>query len=415
MLIVPTGTYRAEEYLSAAGRMGIRVVTASERAQALADVMGAGFLELPLDDPDRAAAAIVEHATKVPLDAVIAVDDQGLLAAAAAGERLGLRHNPLEAVRLTRDKAAMRRAFARSGVPQPRFEVVAPSAAAAAAQRLGPPVVVKPPSLSASRGVIRANSPDEATAAARRAAAILEEAGEDTSLLVVETFVPGREVAVEGICRDGNPHVIGVFDKPDPLDGPYFEESIYVAPSRLGHDLVRDVEDTARRSVRALGLTDGPFHAELRVPPSARPGGGDLKVLEVAARTIGGRCSKAMELEGGWSLEQLVIANALGEDPPAPVLARPCGVLMMRIPHTGVLRRVNGVEDVRAIAGVTGVEVTIPVGRTVRTLPEGDRYLGFVFASGDSPEAVEDALRQADARLEVVVERGRDAADGTVA
>lgn len=418
MLILPTGTYRAEEYLAAAARLSVTVVTASERGQALAGVMGAGFLEIPLEDPQTAAQAIASHSAEVPLDAVIAVDDQGLLAAAMASELLGLRHSPPAAVALTRDKAAMRYAFARADVPQPRFEVVSPSGAAEAAARIGTPVVVKPPSLSASRGVIRADSPSEAETVAVRVAGILRDAGEDDSRLIVESFVPGPEVAVEGICRSGQACVITVFDKPDPLDGPYFEETIYVSPSRLPDDLLDAVEQVACRAVRALGLTDGPFHAELRVGEAGRrtPDGSEpVHVLEVAARTIGGRCSKAMRLENGWTLEELVIANALGEGWPPPAPAGPCGVLMIPIPAPGVFRGVRGLDDVRAIPGITGVDITVPVGRMVRALPEGDRYLGFVFASAGTPGEVEQALRRSQDRLEVVVERLAPSSDDTVA
>jgi biotin carboxylase len=251
-------------------------------------------------------------------------------------------------------------------------------------------VVVKPRSLSASRGVIRADSPPAATAAAARIVAILEAEGEVVGELVVEEYVDGPEVAVEGICRSGEAAVITVFDKPDPLQGPYFEETFYVSPSRYD----AGVEDLARAAVTTIGLTEGPFHAELRLGPDGPV------VLEVAGRTIGGRCSKAMRFSNGWSLEELVIATALGDWPP-PSLAGPCGVLMIPIPRAGTLLAVRGVEAAAAVAGITGVEITIVPGRVVRTLPEGDRYLGFVFAKGPDAAAVEASLRRADGLIEV--------------
>jgi biotin carboxylase len=410
LLILPTGTYRADDYLSAAERLGVEVVVGSERAQALAATMGERFIELPLDDPPEAARRIVAQARRRPdlaLDAVIAVDDLGLLTAALAAAELGLAHSAPAAVALTRDKAAMRRVFRAGGVPQPDFVVVesgSADAVAAAARRLGPPVVVKPCSLSGSRGVIRADSGEEAAAAAERIHAILEAEGEPAGApLLVERFVSGPEVAVEGMLRHGVAEIITVFDKPDPLDGPFFEETLYVSPTRLSPEAHEAVVAATSAALHALGLSNGPFHAELRVP-------GAVAVLEIAARTIGGRCSKAMVMEDGSSLEELVITNALGRPYAAPRLASPCGVLMIPISRSGTLRHVGGVDQVRALAGITGIEITIPLGRPVRALPEGDRYLGFVFATGAGRDDVEAALRTAEGLLQVDVELDVDIA-----
>ncbi len=236
-MILPTGTYRAAEYLAAARRLGVAVVTASEARQALSEKMGAHFLQLPLERPTEAAHLIVAHEDKVHLDAVVAVDDEGLAVASMAAEALGLRTSPPASVRMTRDKASMRLAFSLAGVSQPRFLVVSgknPASAAEAAAALGPPVVVKPVGLSASRGVIRADSPAEAAAAARRASATATEAGEPPEAsLLVEGFVEGPEIALEGVLSAGELEVVTIFDKPDPLEGPYFEETFYLAPSAL--------------------------------------------------------------------------------------------------------------------------------------------------------------------------------------
>ena len=403
LLVLPTGTYRAEEYLAAARALGLEVVTGSERAQALAGTMGDHFLLLPLEDPEATAAAIVGHAARIEIDAVVAVDDTGAVGAALAAERLGLPHNPAEAVRATRDKAAMRQAFARAGLPQPAFEVAADDDGVVdAAERLGYPVVVKPTSLAASRGVIRADDPAAARAAARRIRPILVEAGEPRqSALLVERFVPGGEVAVEGVLRNGRLDVIAVFDKPDPLDGPFFEETLYVAPSRLPGEVLDEVTSVTASAVQAIGLRHGPIHAELRIT-GGRPA---VRLLEVAARTIGGRCSKAMALRGG-SLEEAVLAAWTGLAGPEPVLERAAGVLMVPIPSSGRLVEVHGVDAARKVPGVTGVEITVARGRLVRALPEAERYLGFVFASGTDPSEVEAALRGAEAVLDVEIEAG---------
>ena len=413
-LILPTGTYRAAEYLAAARRLGVAVVTASEARQALSEKMGAHFLQLPLERPTEAAHLIVAHEDKVHLDAVVAVDDEGLAVASMAAEALGLRTSPPASVRMTRDKASMRLAFSLAGVSQPRFLVVSgknPASAAEAAEALGPPVVVKPVGLSASRGVIRADSPAEAAAAARRASAIATEAGEPPEAsLLVEGFVEGPEIALEGVLWGGELEVVTIFDKPDPLEGPYFEETFYLAPSALPAEAAEAVVAEVRRAVAAIGLREGPVHAELRLPP-----GGPPVVIEVAARTIGGRCSKALALEGGASLEELIIARALGRATPAASLAGPAGVLMIPISTSGRLRAVHNQEKARALRHITGVEITVPAGQEIRALPEGDRYLGFVFAAAPTREEVEAALRRAEATLTVEIDPLPAAPAGTVA
>ena len=413
LLILPTGTYRAPAYLAAARALGLDVVTGSERAQALASRMAEHFVLLPLHDPEATADAIVAYAEGTHLDAIVAVDDTGAIGAAAAAERLRLVHSPPAAVRTTRDKIAMRRAFAAAGLPQPAFEVAFDDdEVAAATARIGPPVVVKPPSLAGSRGVIRADDVAGALEAASFVRRILADAGEPAgSPLLVEEFVPGAEVAVEGLLRQGELSVIAVFDKPEPLDGPYFEETIYVAPSSLPPELLGKITAVTAEALRAIGLTDGPIHAELRVPgvrlPTEDALGPAVRLLEVAARTIGGHCSRALELRGGGSLEQLVLATALGVPGPEPVLARAAGVLMVPIPRSGFLAGVSGIDAASKVPHVTGVEITVPRGRFVKALPEGERYLGFVFATAGTAREVETALRRARQLLVVDVAEGQ--------
>jgi biotin carboxylase len=397
LLVLPTATYRASDFIDAAARLGADVVVGSEHRQALSESMGDRAITLSLRQPLRAAAQIERLAARTPLDAVVAVDDGGTRAAALAAEWLGLRGNPPDAVERTRDKAAMRAAFAGAGVRQPDYRLAQPGDdVAELARALGPPVVVKPLTLSMSRGVIRADDPDAAADAAVRVRSILAEAGEDPAArLLVERFVPGAEVAVEGLMRDGRLELLAVFDKPDPLDGPYFEETIYVTPSRQE---TAPIERAAAAAARALGLREGPVHAELRL------GRGEPVVLELAARSIGGLCSRSLRFGLGMSLEEVILRHAL--DLPLNGIAREeraAGVMMLPIERAGELREVRGVEDARAVEGIGGVEITIPRGKPVVPLPEGDRYLGFIFAKGDTPEAVEAALREAHARLEVEI------------
>ncbi len=406
LLIVPNATYRAEDFLDAASRLGVEVVTGSEPDPALGGLLGDRFLPLELADPERAAQAIAAFDARVPLDAIVAVDDGGGLVAACAAQRLRLRHNPPEAVARTRNKAAMRASLATAEVPQPAFAVLdapTPARAARAAAAIGFPAVVKPVSLCASRGVIRVDDEPGARAAAARIRAILDEAGAPPGEpLLVEAFVPGAEIAVEGLVRAGELEVLAIFDKPDPLDGPFFEETIYVTPSRAPRAHLDAALDATRRAVGALGIVDGPIHAELRLGgPPAGP-----QVIEVAARTIGGRCARTLRFATGASLEELVLAHALGRDELVGARGAPgaAGVMMLPVPASGRLVRVDGVERACAVPGVTGCEVTVPIGSRVRQAPETDRYLGFLFARGADPGAVEAALRAGHRELEIEIE-----------
>ncbi len=252
--------------------------------------------------------------------------------------------------------------------------------------------MVKPVGRSGSQGVIRADDAETAHAAAVRVLAI---AG---APLLLEEYVPGVEVAVEGLLRAGELHVLAVFDKPDPLVGPYFEETLYVTPSRLDADTLAHVDDITARACAAIGLVEGPVHAELRID------GDRVRVIEVAARSIGGLCARALRFGAGIALEELILRHALGM--PIDGMTREAaasGVMMLPIPRAGVLRAVDGQEAARAVPGVTGLEITIPRGRRVVPLPEGDRYLGFVFARGDTPDAVETSLRTAHAALHIEI------------
>jgi biotin carboxylase len=403
LLLVPSATYRARDFLDAARALGVEVVIGSEHSHAMAESMGARALEVPFDDPTEAARVIVAHDAVTPLDAVIAVDDTGTLVAALASAQLGLRHNPPDAVAAARDKLEMRARLAAFEVPQPAFAPLAagagPGEVAAVVGALGLPCVIKPATLSGSQGVLRADTPEQAVTVAARVRRIATGAGVDPgSPLLVERFAPGPEVAVEGLVVSGQFQALAVFDKPDPLEGPAFEETIYVTPSRLAPDDQAAVIAAAAAATAALGLVDGPVHAELRVRHS-RP-----VVIEVAARTIGGLCSRALSFSTGRSLEELVIAHALGLPLGTTGALGASGVLMVPIPRAGTLVEVGGQDEARAVAGVTDVEMTIAPGRAVAPVPEGNRYLGFVFARDSTPARVERALRRAWALLDVRVD-----------
>ena len=400
LLLLPTTTYRTQDFLDAAQVLGVDVVCASEKPSTLEAHVPDHLLTVDFADPDGAAARVAEFAGRRPLQAVVGVDDLTAVAAAAIAERLGLRASAVAAVAAARDKYQMRQCLAAAGVPIPRFRrIPLTDDPFLAARGVEFPCVLKPLALSASRGVIRVNTVDQFIAAFRRIAALLARedvtvSGDAARFLLAEEYIPGVEVAVEGLLMGGTLHTLALFDKPDPLEGPFFEETIYVTPSRLPAAVQADIERVTAAACAALGLVEGPVHAELRLN-DAGPW-----VLEVAARSIGGLCSRTLRFGTGMTLEELILRHALGW--PIDSLARerrPAGVMMIPIARAGRLAAVRGVEDAQRVAGVEEVSITTHVGQDLVPLPEGWQYLGFVFARAETPEAVEAALRDAHARL----------------
>jgi len=397
VVIVASGqSYRTGDFVSAAELLQVEAIVASD----VAPPIPGGQLQIDLADPS-AASAVIGTLEPSP-DAVVAIDDQGVAVAARTAQDLGLAHNPLDAIAATRDKLLMRRLLAASNVPQPRFAPVVPGAGPAVAAELGFPVVIKPVGLAASRGVIRA---DDAAAARRAEARIRDMLGraelDADQALLAEEYLPGAELVVEGLLIAGRLEVLAVIDKPDLMKGPFFEETLLVTPSRHPVAVQGAAVALVEAGTRALGLVMGPVHAEVRVDPD-----GSVRLLEVAARSIGGLCGRALSFGlVGESLEVIVLRSALGMPTLDTAPTRPAaGVLMMPIPATGVLTAVEGVEEVEAIEGIDAVTLTVPPGRRVTALPEGDRYLGFVFAGGADADGVEETLRTAGSSLTVVVD-----------
>ncbi|MGZ4688769.1 MAG: ATP-grasp domain-containing protein [Acidimicrobiia bacterium] len=383
LLLVPTSTYRAPDFVAAARALGIELVVGADDAPVVGD--GDRVVSIPLTDVPKAMETIDQLDRRRGVDAVVAVDDRGVVVAAEAGARVGFPHSPPDAVAATRDKAEMRRRLAAGEVPQPRFGT--------SAEEVGFPCVVKPTGLSGSQGVIRCDSPAELEAARLRIAGFWD------GPVIVEEYVPGVEVALEGLLRDGALEVLAVFDKPDALEGPYFEETIYITPSRLPSGTLALVASATERAANAIGLTEGPVHAEVRIQDPKR-----VSVIEVAARSIGGLCARTLRFGAGISLEEVILRHAVGL--PLDGLAREeaaAGVMMLPIPHAGTLVEVRGREEALAVDGIVGLEITVPLGRTITPLPEGDRYLGFLFARAGTPDAVEAALRAAAARIDMVI------------
>jgi biotin carboxylase len=397
LLIAPPNSYRTAAYVRAARHLGISLVVASEGKHSLVPEVADG-IHVPL----RSAAALEQllaEGRHRGVDAVVGTDDSTVELASQIAEGLGLRHNPVAGARISRRKDLARGAMARAGLPTPGFRLIdltcplTPQIAG-----LGYPCVVKPVSFSASRGVIRADDSDTLLAACERVRPLLQEAAspEEREHLLVEDFLPGTEVALEGILDRGQLQVLAVFDKPDPLDGPFFEETYYVTPSRLSPELLAMVSRRVEETCRAYGLREGPVHAELRVT------GGEAWPLEVASRTIGGQCARLLGLGSGHTLESLVLAQAVGRPLALQADDEAAGVLMIPIPRAGVLRRVEGVLDAAGVPYVEDVEISIREGYELVPLPEGSSYLGFIFARAPTPELVEQALRRAHACLNVV-------------
>lgn len=401
VLLLPSSTYRASDFLAAAKALGVEVIVASDHRSTLASIMGDRSLVIDPSRPDEAARAIVELGSRVSIDAAVGVDDTTVLTANLANAQMGRAHNGPEAILATRDKARLRGAWDRAGVPQPRWAQIGKGEdAGAIGDTLGWPCVVKPAGLSASRGVIRANDPDQARHAARWAEAIATAEGMAPGTpLIIEQFVAGPEVALEGLLRHGKLETLAIFDKPDPMDGPFFEETIYVTPSSLQGDVQVAISGETHRAAQALGLSEGPIHAEARISADG------IRMLEIGARSIGGLCSRSLSFGTGRSLEQIILAHVLGlelDDLGREVQAS--GVMMIPIAHYGTLLGVGGQDEARAVPGVVGLEISIAPGRLVTPLPEGSRYLGFIFAKSASATEVIQALRQAHACLDIEIE-----------
>ena len=407
LLLIPTRSYRAPDFMEAASKLGVEVVVGSDARSPLDALDGGRTVALDFAHPDHGADQIEEFAQRHPLETIIAVDDAGALIAARAARRLELPYNPVAAVEATRNKALLRARLAAAGVPSPAALVLAvtddPRAAAAA---LDFPVVLKPLALSASKGVIRADDADAFVVAFDRIRRILaapdalaECGAELADRVLVEGYIPGVEVSVEGLLDGGRLRVLAVFDKPDPLVGPFFEETIYVTPSRLTADEQRQVIATTERACTVLGLVAGPVHAELRIHDAvAYP-------IDIGARSIGGLCSRTLSFGTGMSLEELLLRHAIGADVPSyERQSAAAGVMMVPIPAAGTLRAVEGMSDAGAVPLIESVTISIPVGSPVVPLPEGSEYLGFIFARGHDPAAVEAALREAHGRLRFVID-----------
>jgi biotin carboxylase len=396
VLLAGPSTYRAGAFLQAAARLELDAMQAIDTPQALASCSSFP-LRLDFTDPESAVVAISTVAAKQPIDAILSLDDSATLLAARAAQALGLPHNDPDAALAARDKWVMREALRRGGIPVPEYRRFPLSTDPERVAGDVPfPVVVKPTRLSGSRGVIRADNATEFVQAWRRAQQIVLREGDDLEAgeLLVERYLPGVEVALEGLLTAGVLQTLAIFDKPDPLEGPFFEETIYVTPSRLPAVTQTAIATRTAEAAAALGLREGPVHAELRVNDDG------VWLIEMAGRSIGGLCSTILEFGTGMSLEELILRHAVRL--PLPSTERSgdaAGVMMIPIPKAGMLREVLGLESAGIVPGITGIEITAPLNQPLTPLPEGASYLGFIFARARTPRLAEAALREAHGRI----------------
>jgi len=398
LLLVPATSYRVKDFMAAAHNSGADVTVGSDVQEVFSAFKSESNLVLPFGNRDRCLEEITGFNETYPLSAIIGVDELTALLAAEASKRLGLKHNTPESVAIAGNKVLLRERLTNAGLPSPDFKSIhTETELASALPLIDFPCVIKPVGQSASRGVIRANSETELRTAFDRIQRMLPE-----TEVVIEDFLPGMEVALEGLMVGGNLTTLALFDKPDPLDGPYFEETIYVTPSRYPPDIQEALHRMTQEAATAIGLTDGPIHAELRLQDS--DGASNRQgpwIIEIAARSIGGLCSRSLSFDNGISLEQIIVAHALGESVPAAKPdAESSGVMMIPIPKEGILESIEGELEARAVEHITDLELSIKPGQKVLPLPEGNQYLGFIFARGPNPETVEIALRTAHACLD---------------
>jgi biotin carboxylase len=415
LLLIPTTSYRTHDFLDAAERLGVELAVGSNQDSVLSAFAHGRTTQVDFVNPDRAVDQIEGFAARFPLAAIVGVDEGTTTIAAIASDRLGLPHNRPAAVAATANKYRFRQALTDAGLPQPvaRLFSADEDPRTAARQINSYPVVLKPLALSGSRGVIRADDTQDFACAFERIRAILDETDEETGLraepyVLVEDYLPGGEVALEGLLIGGRLHVLALFDKPDPMVGPTFEETILIAPSRLPKATQQLVCQRTEAAIQALGLTEGPVHAELRLTEALGP-----VPLEIAARSIGGLCSRVLRFGAGVSLEELIIQLALGRTPASLERKRtPAGVMMLPVRRAGRMQEVRGQAEACAVPAIVDLRITVAPGTEIQPLPDGDRYLGFLFARADTPDEVEAALRQAYAHLDPVIEARPATAEG---
>ncbi len=391
LLVAPHNSYRIHAYIEAAERLDINLVVASQGEHSLVSAVSSG-IQIDFNNDAVSLQRIVDANKTCPFDAVITTDDGGVRLAAKMAQVLGLPANDPESSELTRRKDLARIRLKSCDVAIPAFRVVnllenLPKQL----QNIHFPVVVKPLAMSGSKGVIRADNQQECTEALARLEKILSVVSDkmEQSHALIESYIDGKEVAFEGLLHKGELKQLAIFDKPEPMEGPFFEESYYITPTRLSESEQLLIANRVAEACGAYGLREGPIHAELRVQ------GDNAFIIEIASRTIGGDCADMLKFGLNMGLEELVLLQALGKPVDVPALKNSVGVLMIPIPAQGLLRRVEGIHEAKKVAYITDLGISVREGYELVPLPEGSSYLGFIFAKAPTAELVEGALRKA--------------------
>ncbi|MEO2055244.1 MAG: ATP-grasp domain-containing protein [Nitrospira sp.] len=402
LLLIPSRSYRAADFLKAAAEIGVEIITACDKRQTLEGIVPGRMLTLDFPDLERSLEKAVLFSKKYPFQAVVSADEDATVLASMISGALSLPHNPIAATAMAKDKEALRKCLLSHNVPTPSFQIYSiETDPEELAPEIDFPLVLKPTFLSASRGVIRADNRKELIQAFLflkkflKDPQVKKQGGAAAEKILIEEYIPGVEVALEGLLRNKQLSCLALFDKPDPLTGPFFEETIYITPSRLPPEIQEEIIACTQKGCKALGLSEGPIHAEIRVNDKGPA------IIEIAARSIGGLCSRTLRFGTGLSLEEIILRQALLM--PIQSLKRrevATGVMMIPVPKAGVLKEVYGLEAAKKVQGIEEITITLLLGQNVIPLPEGRSYLGFIFALGETPNQVEAALREAHQKLQ---------------
>jgi hypothetical protein len=417
--------YQTRSFEEVAQKHATEIIYVTDRCHQLEDPWGDRAIAVHFESAQSAAANVVEALNGKSVDGILALGDSPSVAAAYTARELGIPYNHPASVEACRSKLRMREVFRETGLKTPWFRVI----------NLDPlpepdllgisyPCVLKPVSLSASRGVIRADNRDGFVSAAQRIRKLLESpeirATREAHLdqILVEGYIPGREIAVEGLLTEGVLKILAIFDKPDPLEGPYFEETIYVTPPNLSESQQLAIQECAQDCARAMGLTRGPVHAEFRIHGD-RTADNQVWPLEIAARPIGGLCARALRFvenenqtignknayeQATMGLEELLLLHSLDLPVSAWVRERMAsGVMMIPVPSSGILESVQEQEAARETPGITELLITARLHDYLEAWPEGASYLGFLFAAAETTREVEQTLRAAHAKLRFTI------------
>lgn len=401
LIIAPHGSYRTASFIKAANKLNVDVLIASQGEHSIVSNYVQG-LHIDFKNEEQSIETILTEAKKQAFSGIIGTDDTTTELAAYVAEKLSLPHNDLQAVKIAHRKDLARLSLKKSSVKIPDFDLLTTTKLLSEQDiQVTFPAVIKPVALSASRGVIRVNNELELQQAVDRIKnMLLEERQIDKAIreiLLLEEFIPGKEVAIEAMLHNGKLDVLAIFDKPDPLDGPFFEETYYLTPTSFSEDIQQEIKQTVLASCQAYGLKEGPVHAECRINKKG------VWILEVAARTIGGLCGRLLSLGTGHSLEELVLLHAMGQRAEIKTIESAAGVLMIPIPGAGILKRVEGLLEAQRIPYISELSIEVRDGYELVPLPEGNSYLGFVFSEAPTVKEAEQALRDAHACLNIVI------------